>query len=300
MHQVPTQRIKLSAYPDLILDVRREDLIHPQISGNKYRKLKYNLRFAKEQGYHRLLTFGGAYSNHIAATAYAGHLHGFETIGVIRGEELKGMRDKNHTLSLAESMGMKFHFISREQYRAKASPSFIRYLLEEFGNPFILPEGGTNELAVKGCSEILTESDRKYDFIFCSVGTGGTLAGLIRAALPHQKVLGFSSLKGQGLKEDISKFVHSKNWDLNYDYHFGGYAKINNALIAFINDFRAKYDLPLDPVYTGKMMYGICDLIEKGHISQKSKLLAIHTGGLQGIKGMNRRLKYQNRPQINE
>ncbi|HIC32729.1 MAG TPA: 1-aminocyclopropane-1-carboxylate deaminase/D-cysteine desulfhydrase [Flavobacteriaceae bacterium] len=290
------QSIGLNNHCEIFL--KREDLIHPFVSGNKFRKLKYNLILAKKHNKTTLLTFGGAFSNHIAATAAAGKEIGMKTIGVIRGEELYDKIKTNPTLSFAKSCGMTFKFISREAYRDKTNPDFISQLNNEFGDFYIIPEGGTNDLAVKGCEEILTEEDATFDYICCAVGTGGTVSGLINASKPNQKVLGFSSLKGDFLNKDISKFANSKNWELITDYHFGGYGKINDSLIAFINKFKTETDIPLDPIYTGKMMFGIFDLIEKGYFKPSSKILAIHTGGLQGIDGMNIKLKRQNKPLI--
>ena len=278
--------------------MRREDLIHPFISGNKYRKLKYNLQKAKALNKNTLLTFGGAYSNHIAATAYAGKSYGFNTIGIIRGEELKDKVESNPTLKFAKSCGMQFKFVTREVYRSKLENDFIENLKLEFGDFYLVPEGGTNQLAIKGCEEILNDSDRDFDFICCSVGTGGTISGLINASKSHQKILGFPALKGDFIREDIRKFAKKENWDLITDYHFGGYGKIKPELITFINDFKRKYNIPLDPVYTGKMMYGIFDLIEKQFFPKDAKILAIHTGGLQGIDGMNIKLKQKGWPQI--
>jgi 1-aminocyclopropane-1-carboxylate deaminase len=284
----------------LKLVIKREDLIHPFVSGNKYRKLKYNLFEAKSFNKSMLLTFGGAFSNHIAATAYAGKAHGFETIGVIRGEELEDQIASNPTLKFAQSCGMQFLFVSREAYRNKSTAEFLKMLKEKFGDFYLIPEGGTNDLAVKGCEEILQPNDLEFDYICCAVGTGGTIAGLINASKKHQKLLGFPSLKGDFLKQDIRKFAHQEHWELMTDYHFGGYGKINSELIAFINTFKSNYNIPLDPIYTGKMMFGIFDLIEKGYFSKNSKILIIHTGGLQGIAGMNLTLKRKKLPLINE
>jgi len=297
--EVPTEHIKIASHPGITLHLRREDVIHPEISGNKFRKLKYNIQKAIDDKHAALLTFGGAYSNHIAATAYAGRRYNLQTIGVIRGEELAAATPKNPTLRLAEKLGMQLVFISRAQYREKESATFLKRLHKRFKNPYILPEGGTNELAVKGCEEIIQPGDHSYDYLCCSVGTGGTLAGLIRASEQQQTVLGFSSLKGQGLTEDISKFVAAKNWNIHSEYHFGGYAKINEALVAFINEFKTRFAIPLDPLYTGKMMFGIMDMIQKNKFPNGTRILAIHTGGLQGIHGMNERLKRQNKPLIN-
>ncbi len=298
--QVTTQRVELRVLADagVILDIRREDLIHPIISGNKYRKLKYNLLEAKSRGYDTLLTFGGAYSNHIAATARVGKEQNFKTVGVIRGEELAGQETLNPTLSIASGNGMTLHFISRAEYRQKNEPGFLASLQQHFGDFYLLPEGGTNILAVKGCEEILAGSDRKYNYICCSAGTGGTLAGLINSAHKLQQVIGFPALKGSFLKKDICNFARNQNWSLEENYHFGGYAKVTEELIHFINDFREKTGIPLDPVYTGKMIYGILDKARRGHFSPGSSILAIHTGGLQGIAGMNEKLMKKNLPTL--
>ncbi|OBQ52194.1 1-aminocyclopropane-1-carboxylate deaminase/D-cysteine desulfhydrase [Tamlana sp. s12] len=285
-------------HKDVELYVKREDAIHPFVSGNKYRKLKYNVLEAQKKGIKTLVTFGGAYSNHIAAVAAAGQLFGFKTVGIIRGEELWTEIDKNPTLSFAKQRGMRFKFVTREAYRRKSSSDFIAALKDEFGDYYHVPEGGTNTFAVKGCEEILTESDNEFDYICSAVGTGGTISGLINCSKPRQQVLGFPALKGDFLKSDISKFAKQSNWELITDYHFGGYAKINEELVAFINQFKTDYKIPLDPVYTGKMLFGIFDLIEKGFFPKGSKILAIHTGGLQGIEGMNALLKKKNLPLI--
>ena len=285
------QKIELPFKSSVSLCLKREDLIHPIISGNKYRKLKYNIAFAEKNKHDTLLTFGGAFSNHIAATAEAGRVFGFKTIGVIRGEELRDKILDNPTLRYAQDCGMTFKFISREQFRLKATLSIIEKLKREFGDFYQIPEGGTNDLAVKGCKEILNQADFDFNYICSSVGTGGTLAGLINVSKPEQQVLGFSALKGDFLKEDISKFAAQSNWKLITDYHFGGYAKINADLVAFINQFKAEQQIALDPVYTGKLLFGIFDLIQKGYFSDNAKILAIHTGGLQGVEGMNKRLK---------
>ena len=264
---------------------------HRFISGNKYRKLKYNLVAARDRGLQTLVTFGGAYSNHIAAVAAAGKAFGFKTIGVIRGDELARGWGENPTLDFAAEQGMQFHFVSRTDYREKNSSVFIEQLKSDFGEFYLIPEGGTNAEAVKGCTEILGEADAEFDIICCPVGTGGTISGIIEASLDHQKVLGFPALKGDFLKKDIAKFTSKTNWELIPDYHFGGYAKIKPSLIEFINKFKKTYDVPLDPVYTGKMMYGVEDMIQRGMLSKTAKILVIHTGGLQGISGMNRKLK---------
>ena len=284
---------------NISLYIKREDLLRPNISGNKFRKLKYNLAQAKNENKQTLLTFGGAFSNHILAVAAAGKEQGFKTIGIIRGEELKDKIAENPTLQKAEDFGMVLEFVGREVYREKASPKFIHQLAEKFGDFYLIPEGGTNDLAVKGCEEILTQNDEKFDYICCAVGTGGTISGLINCSKNGQQVLGFPALKGDFLREDICKFVSKTNWNLITDYHFGGYAKVSEELILFINEFYQKHKIPLDPIYTGKMMFGVLDLINKNYFPENSKILVIHTGGLQGIAGMNNLLKQKKQLQIN-
>jgi len=283
---------------DYTLYIKREDLLHPYISGNKFRKLHYNLQNAKKENYTTLLTFGGAFSNHILAVAAAGKEQGMKTIGVIRGEELRDKISENPTLQKAQEFGMVFEFVSREVYRNKKEEAFVRKLKVQFGNFYLLPEGGTNDLAVKGCEEVLEESDAEFDFVCCAVGTGGTISGIINSSKEQQQVLGFPALKGDFLTEDICKFVTQSNWQLVTDYHFGGYAKVTNELIEFINDFYQKFQVPLDPIYTGKMAFGVLDLIEKKKFPKGSKILMIHTGGLQGIAGMNVLLKQKNQIEI--
>ena len=280
------------------LYVKREDLIHPYVSGNKFRKLKYNLEVAREQDHNTLLTFGGAFSNHIAAVAAAGKELHFKTIGIIRGEELSGKIVDNPTLSFARDYGMELCFVSREDYRQKEEEQFINNLRHQFGNFYLLPEGGTNALAVKGCEEILSETDISFDYICVPVGTGGTMAGLVKASSESQQVLGFSALKGSFQTAEIEKYTSKTNYSITDAYCFGGYGKIDIELVRFINEFKEKTNIPLDPIYTGKMMFGIMDLLKKGHFRENSRIFAIHTGGLQGIRGMNQKLKKKNLPII--
>ncbi|AUC83582.1 1-aminocyclopropane-1-carboxylate deaminase/D-cysteine desulfhydrase [Lacinutrix sp. Bg11-31] len=291
-------RVDLSSNLNVELFVKREDAIHSIISGNKYRKLKYNIEAARKEGKDTLLTFGGAFSNHIAAVAEVGRIYNFKTIGIIRGEELISKINDNSTLKYAQDCGMQFKFISRTDFRNKEDLNFVERLRNEFGDFYNIPEGGTNTLAVKGCEEILTEADSRFDYICAPVGTGGTLSGLINSSKSNQQVLGFSALKGDFLQEDISKFAKQDNWKLITNYHFGGYAKINNELVTFINEFKALNNIRLDPIYTGKMLFGIKDMISNNYFPKGSKILVIHTGGLQGIAGMNNRLKQKNSPLI--
>ena len=281
------------------LYIKREDEIHPFVSGNKFRKLKYNIQEAKKTNKNTLLTFGGAFSNHIVATAVAGYLTDFKTIGVIRGEELgldvSNTLSKNTTLKNSYEHNMQFEFVSRELYRNKLEDSFINNLKEKYGDFYLIPEGGTNDLAIKGCEEILTVSDAKFDYICCAVGTGGTISGVINTSSKQQKVIGFPALKGNFLFDDIKKLTSKSNWSLQTNYHFGGYAKYTDELIRFINDFNKDTGVLLDPIYTGKMMFGILDMINKNQFKKGSKILAIHTGGIQGIEGFNQKLKKKNK-----
>ena len=289
--EVPLHEIIDSVLNDKALRVfvKREDLIHDKISGNKWRKLYYNLQYAKEKRYSTLVTFGGAYSNHIAATAAAGNMFGFKTIGFIRGEEHTPL---NSTLQYAQKYGMEFRYVDRSTYKEKDSVKFQDKYLSSFQNYYLIPEGGTNELAVKGCEEILTDIEIDFDVVCCAIGTGGTISGIINTLKKHQKAIGFPALKGAGfINEDISVYAKNTRWELNLDYHFGGYAKVSSSLIEFINNFKEKHKIPLDPVYTGKMMFGLWDLIEKDYFRRDSVIVVIHTGGLQGIEGMNARLK---------
>jgi 1-aminocyclopropane-1-carboxylate deaminase len=296
--RVPTQEIVLPN-TTVKLYIRREDLIHPFVSGNKFRKLKYNLIEAKKQNHNTLLTFGGAYSNHIAAVAFTGKENGFKTIGVIRGDELSSKISQNPTLKFCQDNGMEFVFVSREQYRLKSTEDFLCNLKNDFDDFYLIPEGGTNDFAVKGCEEILTNEDESYNYICCAIGTGGTISGIINSSTSHQKVLGFPSLKGDFIKKDIRKFAKKENWDIISDYHFGGYGKVSEELIEFINDFYKKYSIPLDPIYTGKMVFGVIDLITKNYFPEESKILLIHTGGIQGVQGMNLKLSNKNLQTIN-
>jgi 1-aminocyclopropane-1-carboxylate deaminase len=262
--------------------VKRDDLLHPTIMGNKWRKLKYNLQEAKNQGYKTLLTFGGAYSNHIYAVASAGKEFGFETIGIIRGDELKP--DSNATLKYATEIGMHLKFVSRTDYHNKEMLATI------YGqNAYILPEGGTNLLALKSCAELVLELDEqiKSTHICVAVGTGGTFAGMVCAKKEGIKIVGFPVLKGFGIDSiEIPDFDFEQynNFSICSDYHFDGYGKYNNVLIDFIQTFENEHNIPLEQVYTGKMFYGVIDLINKGYFPKNSKIVLVHTGGLQGKK----------------
>jgi 1-aminocyclopropane-1-carboxylate deaminase len=274
---------------NLRLFVKRDELIHPQIQGNKWRKLKYNLYEARLNGINTLLTFGGAYSNHIYAVAAAARLFHFKAIGIIRGEEPEVL---SPTLQFAAAQGMELYYMDRESYRLKDDPTNLESLRTQIGNFYLVPEGGTNLLALEGVAEIIEEINIEFDYICTACGTGGTLAGLVAALHGNKQVIGFSSLKGEDkLTQKVNGLVKDftgENWNnfhINFDYHFGGYAKVKPELIAFIKDFKEKYRIQLEPVYTGKMFYGLFDLIGKDYFKPGSTIIALHTGGLQGLSG---------------
>ncbi len=264
--------------------------------GNKWRKLKYNLLAARAQRRRRLLTFGGAFSNHIAATAAAGRLFGFQTVGLIRGRPSEG---GNATLRFARAADMTLHFIDRQTYRKKNEPAFSANLNLRFGDFYLIPEGGSNALALQGCRELgrdlAAECPERPLFVALSCGTGGTLAGLTQGLPADVSVLGFSALKGSFLTEEIEKLLaldpieKISEWAIVEDYHFGGFAKFKPELIDFINLFKNQYGIPLDPVYTGKLLFGLLDLIKKDYFPKGARIVAVHSGGLQGIRGFNER-----------
>ncbi|UXP34033.1 pyridoxal-phosphate dependent enzyme [Reichenbachiella agarivorans] len=270
------------------LHIKRDDLIDTEITGNKWRKLKYNLIKAREQGTEIILTFGGAYSNHIAATAAAAKRFGFQSIGVIRGEELN--ENSNPTLQKAHADGMQLLFVSRADYLFRTSPHWLNMHRQEYA-AYIIPEGGSNHLATQGVREILHEIDLEFDYITCPVGTGGTLAGLASGLHPHQKALGFAALMGEDyLEKEVAQLLapeFQSRQEIIHDYQFGGYAKHNPELISFIQGFYDQHGIPLDPIYTGKMVFGLYDMIKKGKIEEGKTVIALHTGGLQGIAGFN-------------
>lgn len=285
---------------DINIEIKRDDLLNDQVSGNKLRKLKYNLKQAIQNDLHTIITFGGAYSNHIAATAAACNILGLNSIGFIRGDELAVNLSKtlenNNTLKTAHKNGMSLEFMSRDQYRLKATAWYLERLTNKYPQALVIPEGGTNKLAVKGTSEILTDEDRNnFDVICVAAGTGGTAAGIIESTSAHQHVFVFSALKGDFLKADIEKYTNKCNFTLYPEDIHGGYARSSDALIEFMNARFRESGIPLEPIYTGKMMYRIEELIHKGFFNAKTRILAIHTGGLQGISGYNRKLKNKGR-----
>ncbi len=295
LHKSITQKITLpNSFSSVEVYLQREDLIHPFVNGNKYYKLKYNLQKAKEENYNTLLTFGGAYSNHIYAVSAAAKLYGFKSIGIIRGEEYQPL---NPTLQFAVNHEMKLHYLDRKTYRKRTDPEFREEIARQFGRVYIIPEGGTNELALKGTAEILKNISVDFDFLCSSVGSGGTLAGLITGNRGIKNIIGFSSLKGGDYLTSVIKELlpptikQCGNWTIDLDYHFGGFAKINRELIEFIEWFKNENNIQLDPIYTGKMIYGINDMICNKYFPSNSRVVAIHTGGLQGLAGMKSKIE---------
>jgi len=265
----------------VMLTVKRLDMVHPQISGNKFYKLKYNFIEAQQQGFTKILTFGGAYSNHIAATAFASHQFGFESVGIIRGEEL-AHKKLNQTLQTAQDFGMQLHFVSRNEYRLKQQIDYLAHLEEQYPQHYVIPEGGTNQLAIRGCIEILTTDDlNNFDLICTAVGTGGTITGLIEASTAQQKILGFSALKGTFLTDEVAQLTQKNNWEITDEFCFGGYAKTTPELMQFIQRIEQQHDIVLEQIYTAKMLYGIEQMILQAKITPNQRVLIIHTGGLQ-------------------
>jgi len=264
--------------------VKREDLNHPVISGNKWWKLKYNLESAQKQGAGTLLTLGGAYSNHVVAVAEAAACIGMKSIGIIRGENREPL---NPALRFAQSRGMHLHYVSRDLYRQKADSAFIEELHRQFGAFFLIPEGGSNELAVQGTREWGEKLVREIDFdvVGLAVGTGGTLAGIIQALRQDQQAIGISVLKGGDfLKEEVRKWIGNQtNWAIETRFHFGGFAKTSSALQQFVDEQRRDHNLPLDYVYTAKACYGLLKMVEEKEITGPRTVLMIHTGGLQEL-----------------
>lgn len=289
---VPIQEISFNKKVKLF--IKREDLIHPHISGNKYWKLFFNINnyLAKSPAKPYIITFGGAYSNHIVAVSAVGAMAGVSTLGIVRGEELQDKWRENPTLVFAKKNGMNLKFVTREEYRHKEK--LTEFLQQEFPHALVIPEGGTNEWAVAGVKMMLNDETKDFDYLCTAVGTGGTIAGISRFCEDYQKVIGCTVVEDSSLENKIFELTLKKNFHL-IDSGFGGYGKIKDENIRFINDFKGKYGIPLEPVYTGKMMQKIFGLIDEGYFPENSKILCFHTGGLQGIEGANLLLEKQNR-----
>jgi len=263
--------------------VKREDQVHPGMSGNKFWKLKYNVKTALQEAHKTLLTFGGAYSNHLHAVAMVGHALGLQTIGVVRGELHEPL---NPVLAAACKHGMQLTYLDRTTYRHKDQADVVAALIKTWGRFYCLPEGGSNQLAVQGAREILACVEQPFDVVCCACGTGATLAGLIASLSPQQQAVGFSVLKGGDfLQEQVTMWLDKlacrhTHWSVALDYHWGGYAKHKPALLDFMAEFMQQHAIPLEPVYTGKMMYGLYDMIQRGCFPRGTTVLALHTGGI--------------------
>lgn len=267
------------------LSILRLDKVHPVISGNKLFKLHYFLQQAQNTEHKKIITFGGPYSNHLSATAYACKISGLNCVGIVRGEKPVLL---SHTLQQCISDGMTLHFISRERYTEKENTSFADKLKEQFGQHILIPEGGYHSLGAKGAALIMQFLQNDPPSYICSaIGTATTAAGLLLASNQQQQIIGVSVLKGMyNIKEDIAAIANSANdqqrLKILHDYHFGGYAKKTPELIAFMNKLYHDYQLPTDFVYTGKMMYAIIDSIKNDVFAPGANIVCIHTGGLQG------------------
>lgn len=293
--KIPIQEIPVQK--NIKLFIKREDLIHPQISGNKYWKLFFNINhYLETQPKNPLIiTFGGAFSNHISAVSATGNLAKIKTLGIIRGEELENKWTHNPTLVFAKRNGMNLKFVTREEYRHK--DKLTEFLQQEFPEALIIPEGGTNINAVQGIKMMLNNDTKDFDYLCTAVGTGGTLAGISEFCEENQKVIGFKVVDDSCLENKISELTSKPNFHLT-DASFGGYGKINDENVRFINDFKMKFDIPLEPIYTGKMMQKVFEMINADYFPERSKILCFHTGGLQGIEGANLMLEKQNRDLI--
>ena len=291
-HKIPIVEIPIESKVRLF--IKREDLTHPEISGNKYWKMFYNVKkyLEKEVSERKIITFGGAFSNHIAAAAALGNEFGIKTLGVIRGNELEDSWQENPTLFSAHQNGMSFRFVTRETYRYKEK--MMKELQEEFPESLVVPEGGTNENAVEGIQYMLTDETKDFDYICSAVGTGGTVSGLSKFAQPHQKIIGFKAVKDNSLENRIKNLSKKDNFIL-IDASDGGFGKITDENVRFINEFYQYFGIVLEPVYTGKMLRKIFEMIADDYFPANSKILAFHTGGLQGIAGANEMLKKKNR-----
>ena len=291
-HKIPIVEIPIKS--NVKLFIKREDLTHPEISGNKYWKMFYNVKkyLEKEVAERKIITFGGAFSNHIAAAAALGNEFGIKTLGVIRGNELEDSWQENPTLFSAHQNGMSFRFVTRETYRYKER--LMAELQEEFPESLVVPEGGTNENAVEGIQYMLTDETKDFDYICSAVGTGGTVSGLSKFAQPHQKIIGFKAVKDNSLENRIKSLSKKDNFIL-IDASDGGFGKITDENVRFINEFYQYFGIVLEPVYTGKMLRKIFEMIADDYFPANSKILAFHTGGLQGIVGANEMLKKKNR-----
>lgn len=268
--------------------IKRDDLLHPVVSGNKWRKLKYILEHALNLGADTIVSMGGAYSNHLHALAFAGKWLGLKTIAYVRGEKPDVL---NPTLSDLLEWGMQLRFVSRAEYRQLRAFKAHDSLPDLKVGQYWLPEGGATELALSGVAEIMREIDTEFDVLVAACGTGATLAGLIRAVPQHTKVIGVAALKGAGfLRKDVEQWLfdgeaRQRDWSIVLDYHFGGFANSTPELIGFMRRFYSEHAVPIEPVYTGKALFAIYDLLKQGYFEPGQRIVMLHTGGLQGARG---------------
>ena len=279
-------KLNINNSNNIKLFIKREDLIHDIVSGNKWRKLNYNFKYVKEKKIKKILSFGGAYSNHLHALSWLAKKNNIKSFGLVRGCELS---IENPTLSFCKKNKMDLFFLDRSTYRDnKYNNPIFKTIIKSEDNIFVIPEGGFNEFGIKGCEEIMNEVNEHYDIICCSIGSGCTAVGIIKSLKFDQSFLGFSSFKNNSqIKNIISEKVKTMNWEINSEYNFGGFGQVNNELKKFIKDFKNTYAIMLDPIYTSKLFFGLFDMISKNKLPKDSRILALHTGGLQGLQGVN-------------
>ena len=279
-------KLNINNSNNIKLFIKREDLIHDIVSGNKWRKLNYNFKYIKEKKIKKILSFGGAYSNHLHALSWLAKKNNIKSFGLVRGCKLS---IENPTLSFCKKNKMDLFFLNRSTYRNnKYNNPIFKKIIKSEENVFVIPEGGFNEFGIKGCEEIMNEVNEHYDIICCSIGSGCTAVGIIKSLKFDQSFLGFSSFKNNfQIKNIISEKVKKRNWEINSEYNFGGFGQVNDELKKFIKDFKNTYEIMLDPIYTSKLFFGLFDMISKNKFPKDSRILALHTGGLQGIQGVN-------------
>ncbi len=291
----PLQKLQKIEKTNLNIFVKRDDLIHSDISGNKFRKLKCNLKYAFDSGYKELIAFGGAFSNLLYTLSVISKEMNVAATFYIRGD---GFDPNNPTLRFIKSNGVKMIFMSRTAFKNIRNREYLDTLQKQHPSSYIIPEGGSNSLAIPGSGEIIDEIilqlGRNPDYILMDLGTGGTFAGVLNNVPDQTNLLGIAAIKGVDWNSTLTDifegemgFLKKKNWSINEDYHFGGFAKYNNKLIDFINQYRSKYGIPLDPIYTGKLVYALDDLVKKNYFKNNSTIVWVHGGGLQGIQGFN-------------
>jgi len=271
------------------LYIKRDDLIHEIISGNKWRKLKYNFLHAKKSKIKNIVSYGGKYSNHLHALSYMSKQFKIQSIGVVRGEREKNL---NHTLSFCTENDMKLIFIDRSSYRTKKyDKKFLEKIKTKLGDFYLLPEGGNNKLGVKGCKEIISEIDIEFDYFCSSVGTGCTASGVIQKLPSNKKFIGFTPFKKNHEQISVIQNHYSnkkKNWYIFTDTEFGGFGKFNRELLEFINEFYLEHKIKLDHIYNGKQLFYLFILIKKNFFPKKTRIIALHTGGIQGLESLNK------------